>query len=46
MSHMFPRHTKADLPIISRGDGVYLIDKAGKRYLDGSGGASGVLPWP
>ncbi len=40
MSHVFPRHTQADLPIAARGDGAYLIDTNGKRYLDGSGGAA------
>lgn len=40
MSHVFPRHTKMDLPTISRGKGVYLYDKSGKQYFDGSGGAA------
>ncbi|APG46075.1 aspartate aminotransferase family protein [Phaeobacter porticola] len=40
MSHVFPRHTKADLPIAVAGDGCYLIDANGKRYFDGSGGAA------
>ncbi|WP_350333667.1 aspartate aminotransferase family protein [Coralliovum pocilloporae] len=40
MSHIFPRHTKAAPPVAMRGDGVYLIDKSGKQYLDGSGGAA------
>ncbi len=39
-SHVFPRHCKQHLPIISRGDGPYLFDKSGKAYLDGSGGAA------
>ena len=34
MSHVFPRHTKADLPVAAGGDGCYLIDAQGKRYLD------------
>lgn len=34
MSHVFPRHTKANLPTAAGGDGVYLIDADGKRYLD------------
>ncbi|WP_170586483.1 aspartate aminotransferase family protein [Ruegeria arenilitoris] len=34
MSHVFPRHTKAELPIAVGGDGCYLIDAQGKRYLD------------
>ncbi len=40
MSHVFPRHTKANLPTAVAGDGCYLIDKDGKRYFDGSGGAA------
>jgi adenosylmethionine-8-amino-7-oxononanoate aminotransferase len=40
MSHVFPRHTKAVLPTIAGGDGPYLIDTAGKRYLDACGGAA------
>ncbi|MDC0658588.1 aspartate aminotransferase family protein [Leisingera sp. SS27] len=40
MSHVFPRHTKADLPTAVAGDGCYLIDAEGKRYFDGSGGAA------
>lgn len=34
MSHVFPRHTLADLPTAVAGDGCYLIDAQGKRYLD------------
>jgi hypothetical protein len=40
MSHVFPRHTKAQLPTIAGGDGPYLIDTTGKRYLDACGGAA------
>ncbi len=40
MSHIFPRHTKSDLPTVSRGEGVYLYDQTGKQYFDGSGGAA------
>ncbi len=40
MSHVFPRHTKGQYPVATRGDGCYLIDSDGKRYLDGSGGAA------
>ncbi|MEM8753699.1 MAG: aspartate aminotransferase family protein, partial [Pseudomonadota bacterium] len=40
MSHVFPRHTKSSLPVAAGGDGCYLIDASGKRYLDGSGGAA------
>lgn len=40
MSHVFPRHTKSNLPIVASGEGCYLIDVDGKRYFDGSGGAA------
>ncbi|MEZ5811291.1 MAG: aspartate aminotransferase family protein [Rhizobiaceae bacterium] len=40
MSHVFPRHSKTAFPVAVKGDGCYLIDEAGKRYLDGSGGAA------
>jgi len=40
MSHVFPRHTKTETPWAVAGEGCFLIDAAGKRYLDGSGGAA------
>jgi adenosylmethionine-8-amino-7-oxononanoate aminotransferase len=40
MSHVFPRNCKTKLPLAVQGDGVYIIDSTGKRYLDGSGGAA------
>ncbi len=40
MSHVFPRHCHTTFPIAVGGDGCYLIDAAGKRYFDGSGGAA------
>ncbi|MGU9950716.1 MAG: aspartate aminotransferase family protein [Gammaproteobacteria bacterium WSBS_2016_MAG_OTU1] len=40
MSNVFPRHCHAQLPIIANGDGVYLIDTNGNRYLDGCSGAA------
>ncbi len=40
MSHVFPRHTKALPPVAVGGEGCYLIDRDGKRYFDGSGGAA------
>ncbi len=40
MSHVFPRSCHAALPTAVSGDGCYLIDDAGKRYFDASGGAA------
>jgi len=40
MTHVFHRHLKIDLPTAVAGDGIYLIDSNGNRYLDGSGGAA------
>jgi len=40
MSHIFPRHSRQTVPTAVGGDGCYLIDSTGKRYLDGSGGAA------
>ncbi|GAB4307154.1 MAG: aspartate aminotransferase family protein [Roseovarius sp.] len=39
-SHVFARHCHAELPVAVGGDGCYLIDAAGRRYFDGSGGAA------
>lgn len=38
--HVFGRSTRGTLPTAVAGDGCYLIDAQGKRYLDGSGGAA------
>lgn len=38
MSHVLHRDLTQTLPIAVRGDGPYIIDSDGKRYLDGSGG--------
>lgn len=40
MSHVFHRHLRQTYPVAVAGDGPYLIDKEGRRYLDGSGGAA------
>ena len=40
MSKVFPRHCKSSLPMADRGEGVYIFDTQGKRYLDASGGAA------
>ncbi|HMM10017.1 MAG TPA: aminotransferase class III-fold pyridoxal phosphate-dependent enzyme, partial [Paracoccus solventivorans] len=38
--HIFGRSTRISPPVAVAGDGCYLIDAGGKRYLDGSGGAA------
>jgi len=40
MSHVFHRQPQHDYPLAVRGDGPYIIDAEGKRYLDASGGAA------
>ncbi len=40
MSHVFHRHTRQTYPTAVAGDGPYIIDSTGKRYLDASGGAA------
>ena len=39
-SHLIHRQLTSDYPVIAHGDGVFLFDRDGKRYLDGSGGAA------
>ncbi|MGJ8528081.1 aspartate aminotransferase family protein [Maritalea sp.] len=38
--HVFPRHMRVDYPVIASGDGPWLFDVDGKKYLDGCGGAA------
>ncbi len=40
MGHIFGRTTHVTPPTVAGGEGCYLIDDTGKRYLDGSGGAA------
>tara|TARA_R110002094_G_scaffold17060_1_gene28609 strand:- start:4684 stop:6012 length:1329 start_codon:yes stop_codon:yes gene_type:complete len=40
MSHVLRRNLTADQPVIVKGEGSYLIDDTGKRYLDACGGAA------
>ena len=37
--HIFYRNPTKFYPTVERGEGVYIYDKSGKRYIDGSGGA-------
>ena len=39
-SHILHRQIKDSLPVAVQGEGVYIIDQDGKRYLDASGGAA------
>ena len=38
--HVFARHSRADLPVAVAGDGPFLVDAEGRRYLDACGGAA------
>ncbi len=40
LTHIFHRQIRSALPTAVGGEGVYLIDATGKRYLDASGGAA------
>ncbi|MBN1546823.1 MAG: aminotransferase class III-fold pyridoxal phosphate-dependent enzyme, partial [Syntrophaceae bacterium] len=37
--HVFYRNPTKYYPPAARGEGIYIYDDAGKRYIDGSGGA-------
>lgn len=39
-NYIMQRDISADLPIAVKGDGIYLIDSNGKKYLDGCSGAA------
>lgn len=39
-THVFHRAPKVAMPSAVKGDGIYIVDADGKRYLDGSGGAA------
>lgn len=41
--HVVHRSWDRDYPTIVRGDGIYLYDSTGKKYIDGSGGSSVVM---
>jgi adenosylmethionine-8-amino-7-oxononanoate aminotransferase len=40
MTHVFHRNPRHDYPVAVRGEGAYLFDRQGNRYLDASGGAA------
>lgn len=40
MTHVFHRNPKQTLPYAAKGDGIAIIDRDGKRYIDASGGAA------
>src|SRR5690606_26163539 len=40
MSHVFYRQPRQEYPIAVRGEGIEIIDRDGKRYVDASGGAA------
>jgi adenosylmethionine-8-amino-7-oxononanoate aminotransferase len=40
VTRVFHRDPRVGYPVAVRGDGAYLIDRDGKRYLDASGGAA------
>ncbi|HET9733771.1 MAG TPA: aspartate aminotransferase family protein [Burkholderiales bacterium] len=40
MTRVFHRNPRDSYPVAVRGEGAYLIDRDGKRYLDASGGAA------
>ncbi len=40
MTHVFHRNPKQTLPYAVKGDGIAIIDREGKRYIDASGGAA------
>jgi len=41
-NHLFPRDWRKSYPVVDRGEGIYLWDKDGRRYIDGAGGAAVV----
>jgi len=37
--HVFYRNLRKTYPVVDRAEGIFIWDKSGRRYLDGSGGA-------
>jgi len=42
LSRVVFRDLERDYPVVERGDGIYLFDTKGRKYIDGSGGSSVV----
>lgn len=42
LSRVVFRDLERDYPVVERGEGIYLYDTKGRRYIDGSGGSSVV----
>lgn len=40
MTHVFHRQINAAYPVAAKGEGCYIVDTDGRRYLDASGGAA------
>ena len=40
MSHVFHRDLRRSYPVAEHGEGIFVIDREGKRYLDACGGAA------
>ena len=40
LDHVLHRNSRSTYPIVATGEGAYLVDAAGRRYLDGSSGAA------
>ncbi len=40
MDHVFHRNARGTYPVAVKGDGVFIVDGSGKRYIDASGGAA------
>ena len=41
-SNVIHRDLRTAYPTLVRGDGIYLFDADGRRYIDGSGGSAAV----
>src|SRR5512146_739217 len=42
LSRVVFRDLEREYPVVERGEGIYLFDAKGRRYIDGSGGSSVV----